>query len=302
MISVIMLTFNRENLVGRAIECVLSQTYKDFEFIIVDNGSTDKSGLVADSYAKKDSRIHVIHRDRGSISSGRNTGLDESRGDYIAFIDDDDTCSADFLQFLYDLAIGNDADISICGSSSANVDEKYIMTAEQAMIMLLHRKNYSVGFPTKMLKKDLFDSLRFPKEVKYDDIYLMPKILSRAKKIAYHGKCKYYPNRHGGNNSAWTQNHKLLDAVTLEEYLKVYRDRTEWLCEIFPDNVNSWKYFNWSFMLSMFEKINKYSLKDCEQIAKNLHKELFKNREQIFSSELLQDFERQWMRELVLKS
>lgn len=301
MISVIMLTFNRENLVGRAIECILSQTYKDFEFIIVDNGSIDKSGFVADSYAKIDSRIRVIHRDRGSISSGRNTGLDESRGDYIAFIDDDDTYSADFLQFLYDLIVENDADVSICGSSSANVDEKYIMTAEQAMIMLLHRKNYNVAFPTKMIKKTLFDSLRFPEDVKYDDIYLMPKVLARAKKVAYHGKAKYHFNRHSGNNSAWTQNHRLLDLATLEEYLKVYSDRTKWLCEIFPDNVDSWKYFNWSFMLSMLEKINRYSLKDCEQIAEELLKELFANREQILSSKLLQDFERQWMRELVLK-
>ena len=89
--------------------------------------------------------------------------------------------------------------------------------------------------------------------------------------------------------------------ATLEEYLKVYSDRTKWLCEIFPDNVDSWKYFNWSFMLSMLEKINRYSLKDCEQIAEELLKELFANREQILSSKLLQDFERQWMRELVLK-
>ena len=90
MISIIMLTYNREEFVGRAIESILSQTYRDFEYIIVDNGSTDRSGEIAEQYAKKDSRIRVIHKERGNIGSGRNTGLDAARGDEIAFIDDDD--------------------------------------------------------------------------------------------------------------------------------------------------------------------------------------------------------------------
>ena len=96
-ISVIMLTYNREALVARAIECVLGQTFTDFEFIIVDNGSTDQSGAIADQYAAKDKRIHVIHKECGNIGSGRNAGLDAADGEYIAFIDDDDWCEPDFL-------------------------------------------------------------------------------------------------------------------------------------------------------------------------------------------------------------
>ena len=90
MISVIMLTYNREHLVSRAIESILAQTYRDFEFLIVDNGSTDKSGAIADAYAAGDPRTRVIHRERGNIGAGRNTGLNAARGEYIAFIDDDD--------------------------------------------------------------------------------------------------------------------------------------------------------------------------------------------------------------------
>ena len=78
MISVIMLTYNRENFVSRAIESILGQTYRDFEFIIVNNGSTDRSGQIADQYAARDSRIQVIHRERGNIGAGRNAGLDAS--------------------------------------------------------------------------------------------------------------------------------------------------------------------------------------------------------------------------------
>lgn len=79
MISVLMLTYNREKLVSRAVESVLNQTYQDFEFIIVDNGSSDKSGEIADRYAARDGRVRVIHRERGNIGAGRNTGLDAAR-------------------------------------------------------------------------------------------------------------------------------------------------------------------------------------------------------------------------------
>ena len=98
MISVIMLTYNRENFINRAIESILNQTFQDFEFIIVDNGSTDKSGQIAEEYAKRDKRIRVIHRERGNIGAGRNTGLDVAKGNYIAFIDDDDWAEPDFLE------------------------------------------------------------------------------------------------------------------------------------------------------------------------------------------------------------
>ena len=80
MISVIMLTYNREQLVSCAIESILGQSYRDYEFIIVDNGSTDESGQIADRYAAQDNRIRVIHRERGNIGAGRNTGLDAARG------------------------------------------------------------------------------------------------------------------------------------------------------------------------------------------------------------------------------
>ena len=91
MISVIMLTYNRESMVGRAIESILNQTYRDFEYIIVDNGSDDRSGEIADAYAAKDPRIKVLHIEKSNIGTGRNIGLDAATGEYITFIDDDDT-------------------------------------------------------------------------------------------------------------------------------------------------------------------------------------------------------------------
>ncbi|MDL2214092.1 glycosyltransferase [Clostridia bacterium OttesenSCG-928-O13] len=294
-ISVIMLTYNREKLVGRMIDCIRAQTLTDFEFIIVDNGSTDNSGKIARGYLEKDSRIQVLRREKGNIGSGRNAGLDVARGDFVAFVDDDDYCDEDYLQFLYTLATENGADISICGATWADRDEKYCMGPEEALIMLLQRKNFNVAFPTKLFKREIFDGHRFLDTGAYDDIYLMPKVIAAANRIVYHGLSKYHFDRHENNNSAWTQNHKLINVEILREYLDVYEERTEWLIRQFPGSAAQWRYFNWSFMLSMVEKVTRLELADCYAIKARLVEELVANRQEILTCGYLTDFEEEWM-------
>lgn len=295
MISVMMLTYNRESMVSRAIKSILDQTYKDFEFIIVDNGSTDNSGKIADEYAKKDSRIRVIHRTRGNISAGRNTAIDAAKGDYVAFVDDDDWVEPDYLEFLLDLIIENDADISICGANDKVYGDKCIMTAEQAVIEMLWRKKYAAAFPTKLFRKELWENLRFPEDASVDDIALMYMIMARANRVAYHGESKYTFYKHDSNNSAWTVDHRLLDAKTLDEYLGCYRSRTEWLTERFPNSEPIFRYFEWSFMISMVEKIDRYDLQGCEKQLLYMTSFLKDHREDFLNCPEIQDFEREWL-------
>lgn len=299
MISVIMLTYNRETLVPRAIESILCQTYTNFEFIIVDNGSTDRSGQIADAYTRKDSHIRVIHRARGNIGSGRNAGLDAARGDYITFIDDDDWAEPDFLEFLLNLLENAGADVAICGAADKVFDERKVMTAEEALIELMWRKKYNMAFPTKLFRRELMEHLRFPEEGAYDDIALMYRLLAEAKTVAYHGLPKYTFYRHEGNNSAWTTNHSLLTPKTLGEYLEAYRVRTEWLSERFPNSAPAFHYFEWSFMISMVEKINRLALKDCEPQRKAMARELSANRELFLNAPELLPFEREWMEKYI---
>ena len=294
-ISVIMLTYNRENLITRAIESVLIQSFRDFEYIIVNNGSTDSSGTIADDYSSKDARIRVIHRNRGSIGSGRNTGLDAAKGDYIAFIDDDDWCEPDFLKFLYNLAVENNADVSICGCADKTFDEKKVMTPEEALIKLMWRKHYTAAFPAKMFCRALADKLRFPEEGVYDDIALIHKLLALANRVVYHGLPKYTFYRHESNNSAWTTNHALITPKTLDEYLTTFKQRTNWLTERFPANSIDWRYFEWSFMISMIEKINRLTLPDCDVHLENMTNELMQNRSEFLAYKDIQDFEKKWM-------
>jgi glycosyltransferase involved in cell wall biosynthesis len=290
-----MLTYNRETLVFRAIESILSQTFRNFEFIIVDNGSTDRSGAIADEYASRDSRVRTIHKNRGNIGSGRNTGLDVATGDWITFVDDDDWCEPDYLEFLYTLATDRGADVAICGAADKAYDAKRVMTAEEAIIELLWRKKYNVAFPAKLFKAPLFEGARFSDTAKHDDIELMPKIMSRAKLVAYHGLPKYTFERHGGNVSAWTTDHSLLDAATLDEYIAVYRQRTEWLCQRFPDNAEYWRYFEWSFMISMVEKISRLELASCYPQRDAMVRELRECREIFLRCDYTLDFEKDWI-------
>ena len=104
-ISMIMPVYNSEDYLASAIQCVLNQTMKDFELILVDDGSTDKSGEICDSFAKRDSRIVVIHQKNGGICRARNKGLEAANGEYVAFMDNDDEIAKTNLKMLNDHAL-----------------------------------------------------------------------------------------------------------------------------------------------------------------------------------------------------
>lgn len=110
-VSVIMPVYNSRQYLACAIESVLAQTHKSFELILVDDGSTDGCGVICDAYAQKDSRVRVIHKSNGGISSARNAGIAVARGEYLAFCDNDDKYLPNLIQDNYALAKKNDADM-----------------------------------------------------------------------------------------------------------------------------------------------------------------------------------------------
>jgi hypothetical protein len=128
----------------------------------------------------------------------------------------------------------------------------------------------------------------------------MYKLLAGAKRVAYHGLPKYTFRRHEGNNSAWTTNHSLLNRETLEEYLTAYRTRTEWLGGLFPESGAVWRYFEWSFMISMVEKITRLEIPGCETELAAMKAELRANREAFLNAPEILDFEKDWMGEYIV--
>ena len=114
-ITVIMPVFNKEKYVEVSIKSILNQSLREFEFIIIDDGSVDKSGTICDKFAEKDNRIKVIHIKNSGVSNARNIGLDMAEGQYITFIDADDKIDIEYLRNLYDCIRTSKADIVISG-------------------------------------------------------------------------------------------------------------------------------------------------------------------------------------------
>jgi len=115
MISIIVPIYNTECYLRECIDSILAQTYTDFELLLIDDGSTDKSGDICDEYALKDSRICVFHKENGGVSSARNIGIENARGEWICFVDADDVIENNYLEVLHKVAIENKSDSSMGG-------------------------------------------------------------------------------------------------------------------------------------------------------------------------------------------
>lgn len=115
LISIIVPAYNIENYIERCIQSILSQSYKNLEVIIVDDGSTDKTPEILDRISESDSRVVVIHKNNGGVSTARLAGIERASGEYIGFVDGDDYIEPDMYEHLLDNALKYNADISHCG-------------------------------------------------------------------------------------------------------------------------------------------------------------------------------------------
>lgn len=204
VISVIVPIFNVEKYLDKCIKSIVNQTYKNLEIILVDDGSPDKCPQICDDWAKKDSRIKVIHKKNGGVASARNSGLDAATGAFIGFVDGDDIVDPLFYETLISEAKKNKADISACSFIHYNPDytkyngnECYIkvqqnFTSSEILSEFFGScKGEWVSFCNKIIRSCLFSGLRFPEGRVFEDWTLAPIIYSRSSKICFIPK-KYY--------------------------------------------------------------------------------------------------------------
>ena len=109
LISVIVPVYKAEKYLHRCVDSLLAQIFQNFEVLLVDDGSPDRAGAICDEYAKKDSRVRVFHKENGGVGSARNLGIEKSRGEWIAFLDSDDSYKTTFLSSLYKNSFGVDS-------------------------------------------------------------------------------------------------------------------------------------------------------------------------------------------------
>lgn len=201
MISVIVPIYNAELYLNRCIESVLQQSYTNLEIILVNDGSTDRSGEICDSYLEIDKRIKVIHQKNGGPALARNTGLRAAKGEYIGFIDSDDYIARDMyeilLAYMYD-----DVDITCCGrvcifSKNNRREICYLSTTkkytrEEALSEVLLIRKISSSVCTKLFRRKLFENLLFPVGRGSEDVPVVYNLTKKARNVIHVGKAKYF--------------------------------------------------------------------------------------------------------------
>lgn len=242
-ISIIVPVYNCEKYISNCINSILEQSFKDFELILVDDGSSDRSFEICESFAKKDNRVRAIHQPNSGVSRARNRGLDEAKGEYIGFVDGDDCVDKEMYKRLYKNLADNNADISICGIVNyfvkkdgttekvrqSQVDGFWIFSGEQALKEALQSRLYSVNPVNKLFKRELFDKLRYPEGKISEDAFLIPVVISKAGKVVDDSKPMYYYLRR--ENSITTSNFSDRDWDVVE----AYKNHLDMVSEKFPN-------------------------------------------------------------------
>lgn len=183
-ITVIVPVFNAEKYLCQCIDSILSQSYTDFELLLIDDGSKDKSGDICDEYARKDDRVRVFHKENGGVSSARNLGLDNAKGEWVTFVDSDDCLNSRAFDLLSNLP---DVDLVICSYSESrnynNTRENIIFQDSlcvesrdlRAFIESNLHKDCLCTPWSKLFKKNNIGNLRFDAQIRFgeDTIFVL---------------------------------------------------------------------------------------------------------------------------------
>ncbi len=200
LISVIIPVFNVEPYLSRCLDSIINQTYRNYEVVMVDDGSTDESGRICDKYAIENSFMKVMHKENEGLSEARNNGIEVANGDYITFIDGDDYVEESYIETLVREAISNNSDIVIC--SHKTISARKVVNPENNSIsnypkeVIIEKMLYSdpiigVSAWAKLYKRCVISELRYPKGKNYEDTRMTVKYYDRAKTITVVSKSLY---------------------------------------------------------------------------------------------------------------
>lgn len=220
-LSVIVPVYNVENYIEACIQSLLSQSYDDFEIIIVDDGSKDSSIERAHEITKNIDKVRIITKVNGGLSDARNFGIEHSNGEYLAFIDSDDTIHPDMLEVMMRKILDEQADVCSC-------DLEYVYPngrRERSSGMVIKDMNpYSIMLTNnsacnKIFKRELFNHIRFPLGRWYEDLATIPIILKHACKVVYVDQVFYYYFQREGS-IAHGRNEKMFDIYWAVQHIE----------------------------------------------------------------------------------
>lgn len=230
MISIIIPVYNVKNYLDDCVQSILNQTYKNFEVILVDDGSTDGSAKICDYYANLDKRINCIHIKNTGVSNARNVGLNNAKGDYIAFCDSDDRYSVNFLLEMFRTIEKTKADIVICSYYYSNSEinrpvqqgEKSRFISREELLEKIFINNEIGGFVwNKLFKKAIIENIRFDTNLEIcEDTDFICSVTQNNSKLYYLSEPLYFYTMR--DNSAVNNVENLFNSQGQSKYVEAY--------------------------------------------------------------------------------
>jgi glycosyltransferase involved in cell wall biosynthesis len=243
LISVIVPVYNVSPYLTECLDSLVNQKFSPIEIIVVDDGSTDDSGVIAESFSRKYNNIKLYHKENGGLSDARNFGIRHSSGGYIVFVDSDDFVSSYYIGNLYNTIVVGDSDLAITslyyfedGSSKASdqlrktkesnelVKKVSYFDSESALENMLNMRGIESNAFGKIYKRVLFDEIEYPVGKLYEDIATTSRLLDKAQRIAFAPYCDYFYRKR--KNSIQTSNfsYKQLDLLDqIEDIRKIVK-------------------------------------------------------------------------------
>ena len=242
VVSIIVPVYNVKSYVGECVESLCRQTYTNLEILLVDDGSTDGSGEVCDEYAGRDERIRVIHQANRGLSGARNMGLDDARGEYIAFVDSDDLVSRNYVETLYELLMKYEADIAACAYIKGTTEQltdirekvlaldnvKEICMPSVKLLKQWHGKykqQETVAW-NKLYCREVWNGrkkIRFPESRNHEDVLISHLVVQGAKTIVLTTEILYFYRIRKGSITLPTE----YDREKVWQNLRAQRERME---------------------------------------------------------------------------
>ena len=242
-ISVIVPVYKVERFLSKCVASICGQTYPNLEILLIDDGSPDNCGAMCDAYAREDSRIHVIHKENGGLSSARNAGIEAATGSYLAFVDSDDWIAPDYCETLLMAALENHVKLVCCGRY--DVEEatgvqtvglcpprQEIVSGQELVSRIFQWDGMDSAAWDKLYHKSLFQEIRYPVGVYYEDIPTTYRLGLLAQSAALIPKPLYYYFHRAGSITGQAISKKTF--VLSEHARKIYAD----ICQNAPELSN----------------------------------------------------------------
>ena len=292
-ITIIVPIYKVEKYLSKCIDSILNQTFTDFELILVNDGSPDNCPQICEEYKEKDSRIIVIHKENGGLSSARNAGLDIAKGEYIGFVDPDDTIDNKMYQVLYEVIEREKADVAVCdfylvdeqtGNKSLrgrNSTEIQIFDSLTVLNMFYNqdykRGGYFIVAWNKLYKRDIFSNLEYPHGLIYEDEYIAHRIFYKANKVVCTPDYLYYYLKRGTSILGQSSNIKKADKVLAKlDRIHYYKQHNleDLMYRANKDFID--RFFESYICIRREEKYNHFKLKEMRNYYRKNYKDFIK--------------------------